>query len=152
MWKKIAIISLFLWIGSIGFLTYRIYFGNAVEVDGRIEMSLAPEEKELVLGEMRILLEGLQGIISGLASENFKEVEIAARGNGMAMAQDINPALITKLPLDFKEMGMGVHKAFDDIANNIKGKNSKQILSEVDEIMNSCIACHAAYKITETKD
>jgi hypothetical protein len=151
MWKKIAILSFVTWFGTISFLGYKVYFGNAVQVDDRIEMSLAPEERELVLGEMRVLLEGLQGIISALASGNFKEVEIAARGNGMIMAQDINPALMTKLPMDFKEMGLGVHKAFDDIANNIQGKNTKQILSEIDDIMTSCIACHTTYKITEKK-
>jgi hypothetical protein len=38
------------------------------------------------------------------------------------MAQDVNSALMLKLPVEFKSVGIGVHKAFDDLADNIDGK------------------------------
>ena len=40
-----------------------------------------------------------------------------------------------------------VHKAFDDLADNINGKDAKDILREVDLIMNLCVGCHATYKL-----
>ena len=149
MWKKIAIVSFALWIASVGFVVYKIQYGNAVKVDKRMEISLLPEERELILGEMRSLLVGLKGIIQGLSTDDFERVKKSATGNGMGMAQDVNPALIAKLPMSFKAMGMGVHKSFDELAAKIPGATNKEILKEVDVIMSSCVACHSAFKITE---
>ena len=149
MWKKIAIISFALWIASFGFIFYKIKYGNALMVDKRMEIGLLPEERQLVLGEIKSLLAGLKGIIKGLSTDDFELVKKSAIGNGMGMAQDINPALIAKLPLSFKTMGMGVHQSFDKLASKIPGANSKEILKEVDSIMSSCVACHSAFKITE---
>jgi len=149
MWKKIAIISFALWIASFGFIFYKIKYGSAVMVDKRMEISLLPEERQLILGEMRSLLVGLKGIVQGLSTDDFEQVKKSAIGNGMGMAQDVNPALIAKLPMSFKAMGMGVHKSFDELAAKIPGATSKEILKEVDVIMSSCVACHSAFKITE---
>ena len=149
MWKKIAIISFALWIASFGFIFYKIKYGSAVMVDKRMEISLLPEERQLILGEMRSLLVGLKGIVQGLSTEDFEQVKKSAIGNGMGMAQDVNPALIAKLPMSFKAMGMGVHKSFDELAAKIPGVTSKEILKEVDVIMSSCVACYSAFKITE---
>mgnify|MGYP000114954526 FL=1 len=147
MWKKIAIGSMVLWIITISYAGYKFKYGNAEKVDNRVAITLSVAEKDVVLGEMRLLLEGLQGIISGLSNSDFKKVEVSARGNGMVMAQDVNPALMLKLPVEFKSVGMGVHKAFDDLAENIDGKDVKIILREIDSIMDSCIGCHLTYKL-----
>jgi hypothetical protein len=147
MWKKVAIGLIFSWVVTISYAGYKFKYGNTKKVDNRVEIILAAPERDLVLGEMRLLLEGLQGIISGLSNSDFKKVEVSARGNGMIMAQDVNPALMLKLPIEFKSVGMGVHKAFDDLADNIDGKDSKDILSELDSIMDSCVGCHATYKL-----
>jgi len=147
MWKKIAIGSMVLWIITISYAGYKFKYGNAEKVDNRVAITLSVAEKDVVLGEMRLLLEGLQGIISGLSNSDFKKVEVSARGNGMVMAQDVNPALMLKLPVEFKSVGMGVHKAFDDLAENIDGKDIKIILREIDSIMDSCVGCHLIYKL-----
>ncbi len=147
MWKKIAIGSMVLWIITISYAGYKFKYGNAEKVDNRVAITLSVAEKDVVLGEMRLLLEGLQGIISGLSNSDFKKVEVSARGNGMVMAQDVNPALMLKLPVEFKSVGMGVHKAFDDLAENIDGKDVKIILREIDSIMDSCVGCHLTYKL-----
>ena len=151
MWKKLALLSLSLWVLSVAFIGYRFVFGNAHEVDKRMQISLAPEERELVLGEMRLLLKGVKGIINGLSQDDFKVVEASASGVGMAMAQDVNPALMAKLPMTFKKMGMGVHQSFDDLAVKVPSLNQKQILTEVDRIMTTCVACHGTFKIVESK-
>jgi len=147
MWKKIAIGLMIVWIITISYAGYKFKYGNTEKIHDRVEIILAASERDLVLGEMRLLLEGLQGIISGLSNSDFKKVEVSARGNGMVMAQDVNPTLMLKLPIEFKSVGMGVHKAFDDLADNINGKDAKDILREVDLIMNLCVGCHATYKL-----
>jgi len=151
MWKKIAIGLMILWVITISYVGYKFKYGDTEKVDNRVEITLSIAEKDAVLEEMRLLLEGLQGIISGLSNSDFKKVEVSARGNGMVMAQDVNPALMLKLPAEFKSIGVGVHKAFDILADNVDGKGSKVILSEVDSIMDSCVACHATYKLETEK-
>lgn len=147
MWKKTAMGLMILWVITISYVGYKFKYGDTEKVDNRVEITLSIAEKDAVLEEMRLLLAGLQGIISGLSNSDFKKVEVSARKNGMVMAQDVNPALILKLPVEFKSVGMGVHKAFDDLADNIDGKGSKDILRELDLIMGSCVACHATYKL-----
>ena len=69
-----------LWVISASFIGYKVIYGNAKKVDTRVGITLLPVERDFVLSEMRLLLEGLQGIISGLANDNFEEVKVAARG------------------------------------------------------------------------
>ena len=49
--------------------------------------------------------------------------------------------------IDFKSFGIGVHKVFDNLVEKIDKIDSKDILSKVDLIMDSCIACHNTYKL-----
>ena len=97
---------------------------NTKHIDNKIEITLSVAEKNLVLSEIRHLLEDLQGIISELSSNDFKMVEVSARENVMIMAQDVNPALLLKLPIVFKSIGMGVHKAFDNLVDTFDKKDS----------------------------
>lgn len=149
MWKKIALSSLILWISSISFISYKFLNGNAVKVDNRVEIKLSAGDRDLVLEEMRILLKGVKGIIKGLSEDNKGFIEESARGNGMIMAQDVNPALMMKLPKAFKMMGVSVHKDFDELANQVHRMETKQVLKNLDTVMNKCISCHQTYRIVE---
>lgn len=147
MWKKTALASLLLWGATVSFIGYKFYAGNVEKVDNRIEVRLSPGDRDLVLGEMRVLLKGLKGIIKGLSEDDKGFVEKSARGNGMMMAQDVNPALMMKLPKAFKAMGVSVHKDFDELADKVHNMNTKQVLSYLDKTMSKCVSCHQTYKI-----
>ena len=63
------------------------------------------------------------------------------------MAADVNPALIAKLPLPFKAMGMSVHRDFDGLADGIQsGERSEQVLRRLTELTSRCTACHELYR------
>ncbi len=149
MWKRLALASLLLWGATIAFLGYQFYAGNAQKVDQRIEIKLTSGDRDLILGEMRTLLKGIKGIIKGLSEEDKVFVEKSARGNGMAMAQDVNPALIMKLPKAFKTLGMSVHQDFDTLADKVHSMTTKETLSRLDITMSKCIGCHQTYKLIE---
>ena len=91
--------------------------------DGRMHIVLAPAERDLILGEMRMLLKAVHGVVTGLAGQNQAadrtQMEQAARSAGMGMAADVNPTLMAKLPLPFKQMGMSIHKDMDALADAI---------------------------------
>lgn len=81
MWKKVAIGSFVAWALSAGGFASLSFVGTGTKVDKRIEIRLLPSERELILGEMRQLLNGVRGIIGGLGDGNKAAVVNAARGN-----------------------------------------------------------------------
>ncbi len=66
------------------------------------------------------------------------------------MAVDDNPSLMLKLPLPLKQLGMSVHRDFDELADAIAaGATSQQILQRLSAITTRCLACHEMYQIKE---
>ena len=100
-----------------------------------------------MLGDMRRFLALVQIITVALGNDDMHGIIEAAKIVGM---RDENPppALIAKLPLEFKTMGMGTHTAFDDLAKlTRKGADAQKVAAALGEIMTNCVTCHAAYKI-----
>ena len=79
--------------------------------DGRLAVTLEPTERALMLREMREFVVGLQAVAEGLAHDNMKAVATASRAMGMARSHDVPIAMIGKLPLEFKTLALGLHRA-----------------------------------------
>jgi cytochrome c556 len=147
-------IALGLWIVTIGVAGWFFVQGVTTQVtDGRTQIVLAPAERDLILGEMRMLLKAIHGVVAGLAGQDQeagrKEMEQAARSAGMHMAADVNPALMVKLPLPFKQMGMSIHQDMDVLADAIAQKEpQQQILQRLSNMTARCTACHDMYRFS----
>lgn len=149
MYKKLFWASVILWVivGGV-FLKFFISGHTKVISDKRRAVILSVNEREIVLGEMRILLLSLNEILKALGKNDFKEVRLAANRAGANMAQDINPILMGKLPLDFKTLGMSLHQDFDQLSIEVsRGMTKDQILVRLGQMTNKCIACHASFKL-----
>ncbi|HEY5626382.1 MAG TPA: hypothetical protein VIR79_00410 [Nitrospira sp.] len=119
--------------------------------DGRMEILLAPSERDQILAEMRQLLKAVDGIVRGLGGSqpDHLNMEAAARAAGMTMAADVNPAIMAKLPLPFKQMGMSVHKDMDALADAIVQKETpQQILQRLSSMTARCTTCHDLYRLS----
>jgi cytochrome c556 len=117
--------------------------------DGRTEILLAPAERDQILAEMRQLLKAVDGVIRGLAETkpDLKQMEETARAGGMHMAEDVEPAIMVKLPLPFKQMGMSIHKDMDALADAIaQNETPQQILKRLSSMTARCTACHDMYR------
>ncbi len=115
--------------------------------DGRQALILEAGERDLVLGEMRQFLEAVQTIISA-NEEDMDSIVKAARKVGFAAQQGVPASLKKKLPLEFKQLGMATHKAFDQLAIDARDLGDKQqIIEKLGELMNNCVACHRIYRI-----
>jgi hypothetical protein len=147
--SKLALLSIVLWLATVATFAWFFVRGNtAAGTDGRTAIMLQPAERDLVLGEMRGLLTATLGILQGINANDMKQVAVAARSAGMGAAVDVNPALMAKLPLPFKELGMGVHHRMDDIAAAAEnGKPAPEIMGMLTDTMSSCIACHASWQL-----
>jgi hypothetical protein len=78
----------------------------------------------------------------------MKPVAQAARASGVAAAADVDPALMAKLPLEFKQLGLSVHKRFDEIATAAdSGASLEQLLASLSTPLSACVACHAGYRL-----
>src|ERR1019366_9170335 len=70
------------------------------------------------------------------------------RGSTIAGTADVNPALMAKLPLEFKALGMGVHHEMDEIAKAAEdGKPAAELLKMTSNTLTKCVACHAAWQL-----
>jgi len=151
-------ITLGLWIVTIGVAGWFFVQGWTTQgTDGRMAIVLAPAERDLILGEMRMLLKAVHGIVTGLAGQDQEtdqtQIEQAARLAGMSMAADVNPALMAKLPLSFKQMGMSIHQDMDALADAIvKKETPQQILQRLSGMTARCTTCHDLYRFSAERE
>lgn len=116
--------------------------------DGRQAIALSPQERDMVLTEMRGILRSVQGVLAGLAAHDMNRVAAAAQASGMAAAADATPSLLAKLPLAFKDLGFSLHRGFDELSDAAqKGATADQVLARLNTLLQSCVACHTAYRL-----
>lgn len=127
-----------------------IFSGEAIEgEDNRQAIVLGPAEKHYVLEEMRLFLANTQGIADAISRDDMRTVAELARTSGMATTLDTPHSVMQALPADFKQMGMGVHRAFDQIALDAEQLGDPQhSLKQLADTLSRCVACHASYQLT----
>jgi cytochrome c556 len=117
--------------------------------DKRMYLRLLPEERDLVLQEMRSFLHVLQTIAEGLARNDMDAVAAAARSMGSGAANEIPPHVVAKLPEDFKRFAGTVHTTFDVIALDAQDLgDTTHTLTQVGTLLQTCNACHSIYQIS----
>ena len=152
MKMQMGVIAVLLWVVTVAGAGWFFVKGWTVKgTDGRMEISLAPSERDLILGEMRQLLKAVHGVVTGVAGQDQaadrQQIEQAARAAGMGMAVDVNPAIMAKLPLSFKQMGMSIHRDMDALADAVANKEtSQQILQRLSNMTARCTTCHDMYR------
>jgi hypothetical protein len=141
-------ITAFLIIGVLGVGSWFFIQGNVTESDdGRTAILLTASERDFVLAEMRGLLEAVEMITSELSETNMEGVAAAAKSVGMGSSGGEPLTLIAKLPLEFKKLGMGTHRAFDDLAMEAEDiGDSTVVLGKLSTILSRCTTCHAGYR------
>ena len=148
--RSLCGMAVILWIASVAVAGWFFVTGwTAQGTDGRTEILLAPAERDQILVEMRQLLKAVDGVVRGLGESqpDRKSMEDAARAVGMKMAADTSPAIMAKLPLPFKQMGMSIHKDMDALADAIVQKETpQQILQRLSSMTARCTTCHDLYR------
>ena len=118
--------------------------------DSRERIRLAPAERDVVLAEMRTMLESLSRIVHGLAAGDLLMAEKAARASGMKAT--VESRLEKKLPAHFLQLGRRVHTRFDQLAEAIKtGATKDDVLKRLAALTGYCVACHSAYRLEEMR-
>ena len=147
--NKLAYFALLLWVATVAVFGWFFIRGStAAGTDGRTAVVLQPDERDFVMVEMRGLLAATQQIVDGANQGDMPRVIKAARGAGMSAAADVNPALMLKLPVQFKQLAMSLHRNMDEIAAAAEGgKPAPELLKMTSDAMAKCVACHSAWQI-----
>jgi hypothetical protein len=147
--SRTAQIALLFWVLTIAVLGWFFIHGNTtVGTDGRTAVVLQASERDFVLSEMRGMLAATQGILEGANQGNMQGVMKAASAAGMGAAADVKPALMAKLPIEFKTLGMSVHRDMDEIAKAAaSGTPAPEILKMASNTLTKCVACHSAWQL-----
>lgn len=120
--------------------------------DPRQAIVLDEAEQAFVLNEMRQYVVSLQQILTALANDDPIAVGQAARTMGMQAMRDAPSTLMGKLPMEFRQLGMPTHKAFDEIADAAEsGEDTQAILGRLGSVLTNCVACHASYRLSPAK-
>ena len=146
--NKIAAIAILLWVVTVAVFAWFFVRGNTVSgTDNRTAIVLGTGEREMVLSEMRKLLAGVHGVVEGINRNDMKQVASAAHAVGLSAAADVNPALIAKLRIPFKQLGMGTHRDMDDLSKAAEsGRPAPELLNILSGALAKCVSCHAAFQ------
>lgn len=151
MKTRVCQLSLVLWLVTMGLLAWLFVKGwTTGAVDQRTAIILAPSERDVILSEMRMLLKAVHGVVTGLGESetDWKGMQAAARSAGVGMAADVEPALMAKLPLAFKQMGMSIHRDMDALADAVIQKETpQQILQRLSSMTARCTTCHDMFQL-----
>lgn len=138
----------------VAFIGFQFVTGTTTQSeDGRTAIIMTSPERDLILSEMRTFLEGVQTIVEAIAADDMETVATTATSIGMAATGGEPAALIAKLPLDFKSLGMGTHQAFDELSMEASDMGDGTIvLAKLGELMLRCTSCHAGYRFEVAAD
>lgn len=142
-WALVIVISL-----ALAGLVYKFIISGETVVasDGRQALLLEPGERDLVLLEMRTFLHSVQQIIA--SGDDMEKVVIAAKAVGAAAQNSVPASLVKKLPIEFKRLGFDTHQKFDQLALDADSFGGRdEVLQQLSELMENCVACHSAYRI-----
>ena len=147
--KCLTITVILLSIIVAGFYKFIIQGSSTQSTDGRIEILLNDNERNLVLAEMRAFLSSIQKINQGLSENNMELVTEHARNSGKAAQTGMPGTLVGKLPLKFKKLGGDTHAKFDQLAMDADDMGDRDhVLEQLSTLMKNCVTCHATYRIS----
>lgn len=130
-------------------VVYKFVFqGEVINLpDERIAIQLNKNERSLVLSEMRVFLESVQGITKGLSNDDMDVIVKAAKKSGKSAQMAVPGTLVGKLPIGFKKLGFSTHAKFDELALDAEQLgDGAHALTQLSSLLENCVACHSAYK------
>ncbi len=135
-------------IGVVGFGVFKFITGTVeVAEDGRTSIVVTADEKAFLMADMRLFLEAVEGIIAATGDGDLDAVIEIATERGVAATGNETPALMAKIPLDMKQLGMGTHDYFDTIAGIARDTgDATEVTKGMGVLLARCTSCHASYR------
>lgn len=150
--NKLAIFALVLWVLTIAGIAFMMINGRVTPMeDNRLAIPLSKAERDFITKEMRTFVTNLMLINEALSRGDNETVAKIAVKNGQQEVEMVPPQILIKLPMEFKQLGFGVHEKYDVLVKMAEeGASVSEQLKQVSEIMTGCVSCHATYRIQLT--
>ena len=120
---------------------------KAETYDKRISLGFNPSEKAEFLTEMRQMLTSIQGIMTGIGTNDRQLIIKSARYSGNRMARATPESIKKKTPLAFKEIGGPTHMMFEELVIKAEDDDMDMLAELTGNLMKNCLACHATFKV-----
>ncbi|MCB1736801.1 MAG: cytochrome c [Gammaproteobacteria bacterium] len=127
-------------------LAFNAPANEADATDARISLGFTESEKAAFLSEMRQMLVSIQGVISGIGTNDRDLIVRSARYSGNRMARETPIAIKKKTPPEFKELGAPTHMMFEELVVRAEEDDPESLTAFTGELMKQCIACHAMFR------
>ena len=115
--------------------------------DKRIGLVMSDADKAEFLSEMRQMLASIQGIMTGIGSEDRELIFKSAKYSGNRMARATPDSVRKMLPQSFKEIGGPTHMMFEELAIRSETDDMDMLAEFTGKLMKQCLACHAMFKV-----
>ena len=115
-------------------------------VENRISLHLTDTEKAKFLSEMREMLVSIQGIITGIGTEDRELIARSAHNAGNRIARSTPKSILEKFPQSFKEIGGPTHLMFEELAIRAETDDMDMLAEFTGQLMRQCLACHSTFR------
>lgn len=143
--KNTCLLTTLLWMLSFPLTTIG---EEKVYVDERTVLPMTAAEKAEFLREMRQMLASIQGIMSGIATENREQIIASARYSGNRMARATPDSVRQKLPQEFRQIGGPTHMLFEEVVVRAETDDMEDIAELTGTLMKNCLECHDKFRVT----
>ena len=117
--------------------------------DERKAIALTEPTFLFVLGEMRNLMDALQGVMEAAGKGDWDKAAAAADKSGMKASKATPKEVTAELPDEIRQMSRQMRLAFDAVAETATSKRDAAAVStKVAETMQLCNTCHQGYRFT----
>lgn len=141
--KKIIYFMLFY---SITAFCSSAWASEVEKTDNRTNLNLTPAEKSEFLAEMRQMLISIQGIVTGIGTQDREQIIRSAQYSGNRMARATPESVRNKLPKSFKEIGGPMHMMFEELAIRAQTDDMDMLMIQTGKLLQQCVTCHATFK------
>jgi cytochrome c556 len=125
------------------------YLASTTQPSQRAPLRLTAPEREHLRAGMRVYLESIEGITQALADNKMQAVAKSATRSGQSLMDESAVAMVLKLPPEFVAASIDTHGKFEALAANAAaGAPKAQLLDDLGQILSSCTACHATYRLS----
>ena len=118
----------------------------AAKMDTRTPVPLLPMMAEHQKQQMRSHLGAVQEIVAALAKNDFADVEAATKKIGYSDSMAQMCTHMGAAAPGFTPTAITFHKTADTIGAAARKKDRGAVLAALNATLNTCVACHAAYK------
>ena len=119
--------------------------------DTRHPIQLSPSAEKEHRAVMLQHLETIQSIVDALVEEDYELAKGLTESHlGFFMhRQAMASQQAENFPPHYHDLAMAHHTAAEELARIIPTKDLKQILSQFNNVLKACVACHLEYKVKE---